>query len=201
MNCTQISIAMKLLPLVFFLFYSLFAFSADEIVLKDGSKLTLKANSFKVNFSENSITYQSLSSSKDQSLSFKDFDYVIAGVNKFQTFNLEGSSSVNGYFVLAESNSKKLIFRSIYNPDGSIARFIFHILNENLQILDSHFFDAGSSKKSIDVRAEIYLKIRHYFSTCTEMMKRLEVYDMNAAESNHVRILLFFKSPMYYKCN
>lgn len=201
MNCTQISIAMKLFPLVFFLFYSLFAFSADEIVLKDGSKLTLKANSFKVNFSENSITYQSLSSSKDQSLSFKDFDYVIAGVNKFQTFNLEGSSSVNGYFVLAESNSKKLIFRSIYNPDGTIARFIFHILNENLQILDSHFFDAGSSKKSVDVRAEIYLKIRHYFSTCTEMMKRLEVYDMNAAESNHVRILLFFKSPMYYKCN
>lgn len=201
MNCTQISIAMKLFPLVFFLFYSLFAFSADEIVLKDGSKLTLKANSFKVNFSENSITYQSLSSSKDQSLSFKDFDYVIAGVNKFQTFNFDGSSSVNGYFVLAESNSKKLIFRSIYNPDGTIERFIFHILNENLQILDSHFFDAGSSKKSIDVRAEIYLKIRHYFSTCTEMMKRLEVYDMNAAESNHVRILLFFKSPMYYKCN
>ncbi|MCL9809957.1 hypothetical protein [Flavobacterium luminosum] len=192
---------MKLFPLVFFLFYSLFAFSADEIVLKDGSKLTLKTNSFKVNFSENSITYQTLSSSKEQSLSFKDFDYVIAGVNKFQTFNLEGSSSVEGYFVLAESNSKKLIFRSIYNPDGSIARFIFHILNENLQILDSHFFDAGSSKKSVDVRAEIYLKIRHYFSTCTEMMKRLEVYDMNAAESNHVRILLFFKSPMYYKCN
>lgn len=201
MSCTQISIAMKLFPLVFFLFYSLFAFSADEIVLKDGSKLTLKTNSFKVNFSENSITYQTLSSSKEQSLSFKDFDYVIAGVNKFQTFNLEGSSSVEGYFVLAESNSKKLIFRSIYNPDGSIARFIFHILNENLQILDSHFFDAGSSKKSVDVRAEIYLKIRHYFSTCTEMMKRLEVYDMNAAESNHVRILLFFKSPMYYKCN
>ncbi len=201
MSCTQISIAMKLFPLVFFLFYSLFAFSADEIVLKDGSKLTLKTNSFKVNFSENSITYQTLSSSKEQSLSFKDFDYVIAGVNKFQTFNLEGSSSAEGYFVLAESNSKKLIFRSIYNPDGSIAKFVFHILNENLQILDSHFFDAGSSKKSVDIRAEIYLKIRHYFSTCTEMMKRLEVYDMNAAESNHVRILLFFKSPMYYKCN
>lgn len=201
MSPTQISITMKVFSLVFFLLFSVFAFSADEIVLKDGSKLTLKANSFKVDFSQNSITYQTLSSSKDQSLSFKDFDYVISGANKFQTLKLEGSSSVEGYFVLAESDSKKLIFRSIYNADGTISKFVFHILNVNHQILDSHFFDAGTSKKSVDVRAEIYLKIRHYFSTCTEMMKRLEVYDMNASESNHIRILLFFKTPMYYNCN
>ena len=191
---------MKHLLLIFFSFSTFLAFAEDEILLKNGTKALIKPNTFKVDYNEHKISFQTDGSNKEVTILFKDFDWVTVGINKFQTFKFEGSSTVEGYFVLSETNSKKLIFRSFQEEESNLIKYSFYIVDTNNKVLDFHAFDNGASKKSVTQRSEIFLKIRYYFSECTEMLKRLEVYDQFSSDLNHIRILLFFKTPIYYNC-
>lgn len=191
---------MKLQLLLIFSFLSFSAFAEDEILLKSGIKETIKPNTFRVDYTERKISYQTNANSKEVTILFKDFDWVTVGINKFQTFTLDGSSVAEGYFVLSETATKRLIFRSIQDEDSNLIKYAFYVIDINNKILDYHSFDNGTSKKSITQRSEIFLKIRYYFAECTEMMQRLELYDQYSSDMNHNRIVLFFKTPIYYNC-
>jgi hypothetical protein len=191
---------MKHLLLLFFSFTTFLAFAEDEILLKNGTKASIKPNTFRVDYNERKISYQIDGSSKEVTILFQDFDWVTVGINKFQTFKFEGSSVIEGYFVLSETSTKKLIFRSYQEEDSSVVKYSFYIVDNNNKVLDFHAFDNGTNKKSVTQRSEIFLKIRYYFSECSEMLQRLEVYDQYSSDLNHNRILLFFKSPIYYNC-
>lgn len=199
MNQNQLIKTMKQLLLIFCYLLSLSALAEDEILLKSGIKETIKTNTFKVDYNERKISYQT-NSNKEVTLHFEDFDWVTVGVNKFQSFMLEGSSVSEGYFVLSETATKKLIFRTTQDEDSSLIKYVFYVIDNNNNILDYHSFDNGTSKKSITQRSEIFLKIRYYFADCTDMIQRLELYDQYSTDMSHSRIVSFFKTPIYYNC-
>lgn len=191
---------MKLFLLFFLSFISFSLFAEDEVHLKNGTRIAIKPNTFRIDYNERKVTYQSDSTTKEITILFKDLDWVTVGVNKFQTFIFDGLTISEGYFVISETVSKKLIFRATQEEDSDSTKYSFYIIDNNNKILDFHSFDNGNSKKSVAERAEIFLKIRYYFSECTDMMKRLELYDQYSSDLNHNRILLFFKAPIYYNC-
>ena len=191
---------MKHSLLFFFSLCWLTSFAADEILLKNGTKTAIKPNTFRIDYNERKVSYQTDAGNKEITILFKDLDWVTVGVNKFQTFTFEGSSISEGYFVISETTSKKLIFRATQEEDSDSTKYSFYIIDNNNKILDSHSFDNGNNKNSVTQRAEIFLKIRYYFSECVDMMKRLELYDQYSSDLNHNRILLFFKAPIYYNC-
>ncbi|WP_310555301.1 hypothetical protein [Flavobacterium sp.] len=175
----------------------------DSFIIKnDGSKANIKSNSFRVDQNKKIIYYKLTTNDSEIKMSFNDFSSVEFGVNKFKIYKLNNSKEVKGYFILTETNDKTLI--SISKPDededSKKVSYEFHILDNKNQVLESHFFNNSVNQKNADLRGEIYLKIRFYFSDCFELLKRLDMYDKNNSDINNTTILRFFNSPVYQKC-
>jgi hypothetical protein len=187
--------------LLLFLLISFNSNAEDSFIIKkDGSKSIIKTNSFRVDQNEKLIYYKLTTNDSEIKMSFSDFSCVEFGVNKFKTYKLNNSNEVRGYFVLTESNDKALISISKTDEDSNKVTYEFHIIDNNGQVLESHFFNNILNQKNADLRSEIYLKIKFYFSNCFELLKRLDLYDKNNSGINNITILRFFNSPVYQKC-
>ena len=170
----------------------------DEIILKDGSKAIIEPNSFKVDFENKTVSYKILNSSQKK-ISFKDFISVEFGANKFQTFKLAGETVFEGYFVIAETDTKKLVVHTLPQEEEGITRYEFHVIENDNRIVDSHVFDNKKNQKSSNLRADIYGKIRFHFPNHIQLLKRLEMYDKNSFAIDNTKILGFFNNPVYFR--
>lgn len=179
------------------------SFSESFIIKKDGSKAEIKSNSFRVDAHEKTIYYKLIDQNSEVKMKFKDFDYVIFGVNKFKTFKLDHSNEVSGFFVLAETADKTLISISIPDLDSEESTkisYVFHVIDKESNIIESLEFNNMNSQKNANLRAEIYGKIKFYFSGCELLLNRLAYFDRNNLETNNTAILGFFNSPVFVSC-
>jgi hypothetical protein len=200
---------MKKITIYLLLFINFSGYAVDSyIIKKDGTKQVIKNNSFHVDQTEKMIYYQLENDQKEVKMSFNDFSSVEFGVTKFKTFRLNNSKKVEGYFVLAESEDKTLI--SIFKPDQEDEEsktffYEFHVIDKSNTIIESHFFNNVVDQKNADLRNEIYVKIKYYFENCSTITKVLEMYDhenySKTNNNNNTKILEFFNSHVYYKCN
>ncbi|SHI40245.1 hypothetical protein [Flavobacterium terrae] len=194
---------MKNFYIFLLLFFSFNLTFADSFIIKaDGSKSQIKSNSFRVNSLEKMIYYKLIDSDKEIKLNFKDFDYVVFGVNKFKTFRLNNSREITGFFVLTETEDKMLITIPTVDPesDGKKVNYVFHVIDKNYNIIESHNFNNLKNQKSSNDRSEIYSKISFYFSECINLINRLSVYDKNTHSIDNLSILSFFNAPVYIEC-
>jgi hypothetical protein len=198
---------MKKITFCLLLLLNFSAFAIDSFIIKkDGSKQVIKSNSFHVDQTEKVIYYQLENEQTEVIMSFNDFSSVEFGTSKFKTFRLNNSKKAEGYFVLSESEGKSLI--SIFKPDlenedSKTFFYEFHVIDKNNTIIESHFFNNIIDQKNADLRNEIYIKIKFYFENCSTLSKILEMYDSkNYSKTNdNTKILEFFNSHAYYKCN
>lgn len=192
----------KMIILLAFLTASASLFSKtiddDEIVLKDGSKAIIQPNSFKVDFESKTITYK-VENSTPRKLGFKDFISVEFGANKFQTFKFNRDSDIEGYFVIAETNTKKLVLHTLPQEEEGVVTYEFHIIENDKVILDSHLFDNKKNQKSANLRSDIYGKIKFYFPNNIQLLHRLQQFDKNSFSIDNTKILGFFNNPVYQK--
>lgn len=194
---------MKNFYIFLLLFFSFNLTFADSFIIKaDGSKSQIKSNSFRVNSLEKMIYYKLIDSDKEIKLNFKDFDYVVFGVNKFKTFRLNNSREITGFFVLTETEDKMLITIPTVDPesDGKKVNYVFHVVDKNNNIIESHNFNNLKNQKNSNARSEIYSKISFYFSECINLINRLSVYDKNTHSIDNLSILSFFNAPVYIEC-
>lgn len=194
---------MKNFYIFLLLFFSFNLTFADSFIIKaDGSKSQIKSNSFRVNSLEKMIYYKLIDSDKEIKLNLKDFDYVVFGVNKFKTFRLNNSREITGFFVLTETEDKMLITIPTVDPesDGKKVNYVFHVIDKNYNIIESHNFNNLKNQKSSNARSEIYSKISFYFSECINLINRLSVYDKNTHSIDNLSILSFFNAPVYIEC-
>ena len=170
----------------------------DEIILKDGSKAIIEPNSFKVDFENKTVSYKILNSTQKK-ISFKDFISVEFGANKFQTFKLNEENVFEGYFVIAETETKKLVLHTLPQEEEGVVVYEFHVIENGNKIIDSHVFDNQKNQKSSNLRSDIYGKIRFHFPNHIQLLKRLEMYDKNSFSIDNTKILGFFNNPVYFK--
>jgi hypothetical protein len=193
---------MKKLYLFFLLLVCQNAFPDSFIIKKDGTKAVIKGNSFRVDSMEKTIYYKLIDQEGEVKMKFKDFDYVIFGVNKFKTFKLDNSNEISGFFVLAETAEKSLISISFSEQDEESSRisYVFHVIDSQNSIIESHEFSNQNNQKAANARGEIYGKIKFYFSGCEALLNRLAYFDRNNLGTDNTLILGFFKSPVYVGC-
>lgn len=171
------------------------------ILTKGGIKITIKANFFRIDSYEKIIFYKLSNSDTESKMSFKDFDYIVIGKNKFKTFKLNNSKEINGYFVLCETSSKSLIFSSGLNEENNNhVNYTFYIIDNNTNIIDSLEFDNLKKSKSVMLRADIFSKIQFYFGECSLLMNRISSFDNTSLQNLNLDILGFFDSPVYIGC-
>lgn len=170
----------------------------DEIMLKDGSKAVIQSNSFKVDFESKTISYKGLNNAQIK-IGFKDFISVEFGANKFQTFQLNGENQIEGYFVIAETDTKKLVLHTLPQEEDGVVTYEFHIIENDKIVLDTHVFDNKKNQKSANLRSEIYGKIKFYFPNNIQLLHRLQLFDKNSFSIDNTKILGFFNNPVYCK--
>jgi hypothetical protein len=171
------------------------------IVTKNGAKIGIRANFFRIDYIEKSIYYKLATSETASKMNFSDFDYILLGKNKFKTFKLDKAKEVNGYFVLAETASKSLILSSVSNDENStLVQYVFYVVDSNNNIIESVKFDNGRNSKAVAVRADIFSTIKFYFSDCNLLMDRIVLFDNSSFENLNLDILGFFDSPIYIDC-
>jgi hypothetical protein len=169
----------------------------DEIILKNGTKTVIKPNSVLIDYENKSIFYITETNIKTN-IKFHDLNSVQFGKNKFETLKIDGKSSVDGYFVLTETKTKKLLLKSTTLEDSEIENHEVLILNSSNEIIETYLLDSKKNNKSATIRSEIYTIIKFHFSECKDLLERLEIYDRNNTIENNIRILSFFKNPIYY---
>lgn len=186
------------------LLISLYSFSFEApqsfILTNSGSKITIKPNFFRIDSSEKVIYYKVSTSEVESRMSFKDFDYILIGKNKFKTYKLNNSKEINGYFVLSDTATKSLILSSRFEEETNVVHYVFYVIDSNGSILDSLEFDNQKKAKSVLVRADIFSKIQFYFRDCNMLMNRISTYDNTSLENLNLNILGFFNSPLYIEC-
>jgi hypothetical protein len=172
------------------------------ILTNSGAKINIKPNFFRIDSSEKIIFYKLSNSEAEIKMSFKDFDYILIGKNKFKTFKLNNSKEVNGYFVLSQTPSKTLILssRSDEDEESNLVYYVFYILDLNNNIIDTLQFDNNKKAKSALIRADIFLKIDFYFSDCKSLINRISLFDNTSTQNLNLDILGFFDSPVYIEC-
>lgn len=178
-------------------------FAECFIVKNDGSKAVIKSNSFRVDANEKRIYYKLMDNDSEIKMSFKDFDYVVFGVNKFKTFKLSNSNEVRGFFVLAETSERTLVSISMPDQDSEESTkvsYLCYVLDKQNMILDSLEFNNILNVKNSNSRGEIYNKIKFYFLNCDLLLNRLNYFDKNSQQINNTAILGFFDKPVYVSC-
>lgn len=194
---------MKKLFLFLLILITQYTFADSFIIKNDGSKAVIKSNSFRVDANEKRIYYKLVDNDSEIKMSFKDFDYVVFGVNKFKTFKLHNSNEVRGFFVLAETAEKTLISISMPDQDSDESNkisYVFYVLDKQNAIIDSHEFNNVQNVKNANIRGEIYAKIKFYFVSCDLLLNRLNYFDRNSQQINNTAILGFFDKPVYVSC-
>lgn len=168
----------------------------DEIIFKNGTKSTIKQSSFKIDYTNKLVRYSTLSN-QNVKLNFNEFDSAEFGMHKFQILKIN-KNILEGYFVLTETNEKKLIIKSEPTEENSNNSIFLLILDHKNEILEEYKLDSNTNYKSMTLRSEIYAVLKYHFPQCTSFLQRLELYDRSITSSNNVRILQFFKTPIYY---
>ena len=59
------------------------------ILTNSGSKIAIKTNFFRIDYAEKTIFYKLENSEIEKKISFKDFDFILIGKNKFKTFKIK----------------------------------------------------------------------------------------------------------------
>ncbi|MEO8515536.1 MAG: hypothetical protein ABI426_02270 [Flavobacterium sp.] len=194
---------MKKLFLFLLVLIAQYSFADSFIIKNDGSKAVIKSNSFRVDANEKKIYYKLMDNDSEIKMSFKDFDYVVFGVNKFKTFKLQNSNEVRGFFVLAETAERTLVSISMPDQDSEESTkvfYLFYVLDKQNTVIDSHEFNNVVNVKNANIRAEIYAKIKLYFVSCDLLLNRLNYFDRNSQQINNTAILGFFDKPVYVSC-
>ncbi len=186
-----------------FLFIYCKSFSQSFFIIKnDSSKVLIKSNYFRIDALEKNIYYKSLVSDKESKMSFKEFDYAELGINRFKTFKLNNSNAILGFFVLVETSDKLLISisKKEESEDSDLTYYVFHVIDKQNTIIESYNFNDSKNTKNVALRADIYYKLRFYFSNCPVLIDRISRFDKNAVQSNQTSILGFFNTPIYINC-
>ena len=181
-------------------------FGQDAYVLKtDGSKISVDDASVRIITSDKKILFRPAEKGREQTLSFSDFDILIYNNFKFKSLNINKKTEKDGYFILAESNSKSLIFKILTaNPqdEDELPKPIFQLLiiDEFLSTLSSFIVNDQTNIKNIEVRNQILLNIKMAFPNCDNLINRVMDYDKKNGDSKNLSILGIFNSPVYFDC-
>src|SRR6478609_908688 len=187
---------MKHFYFLILLLFSINSFSMESfqsfILKNEGTKISINPNFFRIDYVEKTVFYKLENSEAERKISFKDFDYILIGKNKFKTFRLNNSKEIKGYFVLSEIGSKSLIITSTSDEESNVVNYDLLIVDSNDTILDGLQFDNLKKPKSISVRADIFSKIQFYFKDCKLLMDRMSSLDTISSQNLYLNILRLF---------
>ena len=191
---------MKKIVNYFFLLAVNLGFSDTITISKNGvtSNVEIIKSSFKFDNTEKKIYYKTTTNQSLKSLGYTDFDYVDFDKYRFQVFTIENAKQ--GCFVITKSKTK--ILAATINMDEENSEktdYVFHILDNNYTIIESHYFNNTKSTKQTNLRGEIYGKIQFYFSDCDKMIKRIMEADKLNKEDN-LYMLKIFDYPEFCNC-
>ena len=199
---------MKLFYKVLFCFFvSLSTFSQESfIVLNDGAKISIQETSVRIISFENKILYKNINKSGEQSIEFKDFDYIIYSNFKFKAIGLNKRKEKDGYFILAETDNKLLLSKVIMakpqeeDEEPQKPSFQLLITDNQFNTLATMLVDDETNSKSSEQRNLILPLIKLNFPNCDNLLNRVIDYDKKNGDQKNRSILGIFNSPLFIDC-
>lgn len=189
----------KIIYLLFLMTVNL-AFPDSISVCKNGLKsdYQIEKSSFKYDDEEKKIYFEVSNEKKTKSLKYDEFDYVEFGSCRFQIFTV--NTSKRGYFVIAKSKDRFLISTLLNDEESERGRYNICVLDANKKVLESLFLDQTNSTEQINLRGEIFVKIKFYFPKCDRLIEKLFALDKANDPVNNLNMLKLFEKPEFYNC-
>ena len=171
---------------------------------KNGNKIEMQNNSLQVLVLDKIVSFKT-SAGSSKEMSFSDISEAVFGSYKFKSFKFPENKSNNCFFVLAETNSKSLIFIGIpaaESEEGAVnvpLKFEMYVLDTSSKVLDFLSFNNLKNDKGVKGRSEVHDFLRRNFVDCLDLMDRFADYDkINLPQ--YMGILGFFMKPTFVKC-
>ncbi len=193
----------KLLIILLFVFTGSFA-QTSYIVDKKGTKTFVRPERTEVIVTDKRISYALIGKSWEKYIKFADLDYAVIGASILKSFHLNQKKKSEIYFIYGEKTDKKLIGIAITvisttgNFVTSKTYYELYVIDNNEMVLDEVTALSGNTKSRIEDRTKIAPMIKKHFFDCTEVMAKLEKFDIDDEE--HTSILNFFFDTDYINC-
>lgn len=181
-------------------------FGQDAYLQKnDGTKIAIDDDSVRIITNEKKVVYKPLNKGGVQTIDFNEFDNFSYSNFKFRTLNLNKRPEKDGYFVLAESSNKFLIFKiltPVPQEEDEVVKPSFQmlIIDNQYNTLSSFSYNDETNSKSIEARNQILLNIKTAFPTCDNLINRFSDYDKKNGDLKNLSILGIFNSPVFIDC-
>ena len=178
-------------------------FSQSTVYLKDGSKIVILEQSFKVLPKSKQVAFQSADVSTTK-LKYKKVDSATVGNFKFKVFREK--RKYTGFYQLAKGSDKNLlaIITVKSRPAGGFERLYKHfeviITNKVDEVVYRNTFSDDDKANAEKNRMETLNTIKSNFANCSSIINRLSA--MEAVVKNKNRIIEeFIKVPVYMLCD
>ncbi len=178
-------------------------FSQATVYLKDGSKILILEESFKVLPKSKRVMFQSANVSTTK-LKYKKVDSATVGNFKFKT--VKEKRKYSGFYQLAEVSDKKLLAISTVKsrPAGGFERPYKHfevlITNTSDEVVYRNTFSDDDNSNAEKNRIETLKAIKSNFANCSSVIERLSAIEAVVKNENRV-IEEFIKVPVYMLCD
>ncbi|HRB72853.1 hypothetical protein [Flavobacterium sp. WV_118_3] len=156
---------------------------------------------------DNRISYKLPGKTWEKYITFKDLDYLVHGPYKFKAFTINNKRE--GYYIIAEEGSKKLvgisIVREVMSSKGTIlTRSVYnylYVLENDTTVLYDLLVKDSKNKRNREKRTEIPEQIKSYFPNCTPLLNRIDSLLQNSSDPEFLSILELIQNPIYIQCN
>ncbi len=178
-------------------------FSQSTVYLKDGSKIVILEESFKVLPKSRRVAFQSADLSTTK-LKFKKVDSATIGNFKFKVVRVK--QKYTGLYQLAKVSDKNLLAISTVKsrPAGGFERPYKHfeviITNQLDEVVYRNTFSDDNNAYAEENRIETLNAIRSNFANCSSVIERLSAIEAVVKNENRI-IEEFIKVPVYTLCD
>lgn len=189
----------KIIYLLFLMTFNL-AFPDSITVSKNGLKsdFQIEKSSFKYDDDEKKIYFEVSNEKRMKTLKYDEFDYVEFGNYRFQICTI--NSAKRGCFVIAKSKDLLLISTLLNEDESEKSKYVFYILDNQKKVIENVYLDNTNTIEQINLRGEIFVKIKFYFPKCDKLMEKLLALDKSNNPVNNQNMLKLFQKPEFYNC-
>lgn len=186
------------------LFFVAQGYSQSFVQWKDGRKMMIIEESFKVQPKHKRIVFQQTDSQMVK-LKFKELDSAVVGNFRFKANKIH--NKVRGNYELASSLKTVLLAQSTMKsrPAGGFeipyTHYDLFIIDKNSEVVKfKTSFSSGNNTKDIARRLEALNEVKSHFKDCKKVIERISAIE--AAEANIDRVIEeFIKVPIYVLCD
>ena len=179
-------------------------FAQQFIQKKDGTKINVLENSIHIEPGNKRIGYLIGDNKKKMHVSYKDLDFAIYGDFLFKTF-LIGKKNI-GFFVVAESNGKKLLttkrtrIKSRGGFESTYTHYDVVVLDKSDLVIESLSFTDEKNNRNTADRSKVIPMIQSHFPECKQLIEKAILFESPPSDDKNATILVFLNDPKNIKC-